>query len=74
MNRINFDQYLRNWVASPESETKILSHTYADIHVGQRIDLLVDHDVDQNTKTNQLTYCFSLCLTGNLEMKIEHEA
>ena len=58
MNHFYFDQYQRNWVASLESETKILSHSYADIHAGQRIDLLVDHDVDQKKKKHQITYGF----------------
>ena len=56
MNHTMFDRYLRKWVASLESETEILSHTYADIHAGQRIDLLLDNDVDQ--KIQQTTDCF----------------
>ena len=51
---------MRNWVASPESETKILSHTYADIHAGQRIDLLVDHDVDKLKKKETCFYILLL--------------
>ena len=47
MNHIIFDRHLRNCVAISESETKILSHTHEDIHAGQRIYLLVDHDVDK---------------------------
>ena len=59
MNHIHFDRYLRNWVATPESETKILSHTYADIHAEQQIDLLVDNDVDTDKDKHKNTYCFS---------------
>ena len=65
MNHITCDQYQRNWVASPESETTILSHTYADIHAGQRVDLLVDNDVDTNKKKTKLHIASGMRRTQN---------
>ena len=71
MGHTNFDRYLRDWVANLETETKILSHTYADIHAGQRIDLLVDHDVDTIKKKKKNAYCFWLVKTNKKGLRFD---